>query len=130
MAIDVNKTYSVPGWALVLLVSAAGGGLVWGGFDLDTAQAASGETSQRFEVVLTGAQKGVVAGLINDALCPVIEAGLGLSGGACTAVKVNKYTNANIDIRPSDEDGDGAKETVTLGAQLTLPDSRTVSMPD
>ncbi len=140
MAIDVNKTYSVPGWALALLVTAAGGGLVWGGFNLDTAQAKSVEHPERFSFELDGTSDTCIASMLNRQYCPLIEAEHPATVGGCTAqVAMNRFVG-NFDVRQQtrtvqvdpecEEDCETTQELFRMGgAQIMLPASLTVDLP-
>ena len=145
MAINPNETYAVPGWVLALLVTAAGGGLVWGGFNLDTAQAAEQDMPYPISAEMSQASVVDFASIIARDVCPDITTDLGLSAGVCTPLKVATLAQSSICVWPMDtpqDSGevdaegdpimlpvDGVPDKYKITMQLDLPASVSVSMP-
>jgi len=132
MAIELTKTYPVPGFLLIGLLGLGGAEAIIGTYQFAaTAEAKPGVSNPRVEVDLSASGKACVVGVIKDEFCPAIEEQIGLPDGACTLAKVLKYKQSNIDLNAADRDDppDGVAETVVMGARFSLPDSRTVTMP-
>jgi len=113
---------------LLWLTAAMAASYGLGEMDLLEAQAAQVEHIQRVEVNVSPSGITMLAGLINTELCPSVDTAFSLSAGTCTAGKVVDRLVGNIDFEAV-PDGEGGYD-YTMGAQLKLPGSLVVSMPE
>lgn len=132
MALDPNRIYNIKGAVLgAMLLAAAAGGYAAGEAELSEVQAKDIDHLERVTAQMSGPSKTKLAAIINEDLCPQVEAQAGLAAGVCTAQKVMARAVGNVDIRGRDtsDPPDGTLDEYDIGAQLRLPGSVTVSMP-